>query len=120
MQRVGERLDQLAQSLHELRDRRDAAVDAGRAARSREAARNAVEMVNTRLAEAQAELEGLRTAMHNRGVIEQAKGMLMLRLQVDENQAFEYLRALSNRTNRKLADVASEVILTRAGESAME
>lgn len=69
-----------------------------------------------RLTQLQAEVEGLRLAMRNRGVIEQAKGMLMLRLGLDEDAAFEHLRVRSNRTNRKLIDVAAEVVRTRAGE----
>lgn len=72
---------------------------------------------SARLVALQAELDDLRIAMRNRGVIEQAKGMLMIRLQVDENTAFEYLRTLSNTTNRKLAEVAADVVRTRAGES---
>lgn len=72
---------------------------------------------DARVAELQAELAGLRVAMRDRGVIEQAKGMLMVRLQVDEDQAFDYLRTLSNTTNRKLSEVAGEVVRTRAGES---
>lgn len=115
---VHERLDQVSRSLQELSARREAAVQVGQVARSREAARGgAIELERARLTEIQAELDGLRIAMRNRGVIEQAKGMLMLRLKVDEEQAFDYLRKLSNTSNRKLVDVAIEVVRTRAGES---
>jgi AmiR/NasT family two-component response regulator len=69
-----------------------------------------------RLQELQAELDGLRAAMRHRGVIEQAKGMLMVRLQLDEDTAFEQLRTLSNTANRKLSDVAADVVRTRAGD----
>lgn len=61
--------------------------------------------------------EQLTQAMQSRAVIEQAKGMLMLRLQVDEDAAFGALRSMSNATNRKLFEVAADVIRTRAGES---
>lgn len=114
---VHERLDQVSRSLQELSARREAAVQAGQVARSREAARGAIELERARLTEIQAELDGLRVAMRNRGVIEQAKGMLMLRLKVDEEQAFDYLRKLSNTSNRKLVDVATDVVRTRAGDS---
>lgn len=70
-----------------------------------------------RLAECEAELDGLRDAMRHRAVIEQAKGMLMVRLQVDEDQAFDYLRTLSNTRNSKLAEIAAVVVRTRAGET---
>jgi response regulator NasT len=62
------------------------------------------------------ELDGLRAAMANRSVIEQAKGMLMLRLEFDEAAAFAYLREASNRANRKVAEIASDVVRTRAGQ----
>jgi hypothetical protein len=62
------------------------------------------------------ELEGLSIAMVNRGVIEQAKGMLMLRLKIDEDKAFAYLREMSNRTNRRVVEIAADVVNTRAGE----
>jgi hypothetical protein len=68
--------------------------------------------------ELQAEVDGLRRALTNRSVIEQAKGMLMLRLQIDDAAAFSYLREASNRTNRRLAEIAAEVVRTRAGETA--
>jgi AmiR/NasT family two-component response regulator len=71
--------------------------------------------MSLRLREAEAELAGLRIAMASRGVIERAKGMLMLRLCVDEGAAFEYLREASMRLNRPLADVAADVVDTRAG-----
>ncbi|HUR74823.1 MAG TPA: ANTAR domain-containing protein [Sporichthya sp.] len=117
LQRVNERLELVARSLKELDQRREAARQANETARSREAARTAIDLAHARLAEVQGELEGLRTAMRNRGVIEQAKGMLMVRLQVDEDKAFDYLRTMSNTTNRKLSDVAADVVRTRAGET---
>jgi AmiR/NasT family two-component response regulator len=119
LQQVHERLDSVSRSLEELRARREAARQAGAAARSREAARNSIEMANAKLVEIQAELDGLRIAMRNRAMIEQAKGMLMVRLQIDESKAFDYLRSLSNQTNRKLADVAADVVRTRAGETGL-
>jgi hypothetical protein len=59
-----------------------------------------------------AEIHGLRRAMLNRSVIEQAKGMLMLRLGVDEEQAFVALSRLSQRTHVKVAEV-SQLLITK-------
>ncbi len=59
----------------------------------------------------------LRIAMESRAVIEQAKGVLMAQQGVDAEQAFEILRAASQRANRKLRDVASGVVAsTRPGD----
>ena len=52
----------------------------------------------------------LRIAMESRAVIEQAKGVLMAQQGVDAEQAFEILRAASQRANRKLRDIAAGVV----------
>lgn len=119
LQQVHERLDCVSRSLEELRPRREASRQAGGATPSPGAARHSIEVANARLAEIQAELDGLRIAMRNRALIEQAKGMLMVRLQIDESTAFDYLRTMSNRSNRKLVDVAGDVVRTRAGEDGL-
>lgn len=51
-----------------------------------------------------------RTALSNRDVIGQAKGMLMERFNVDAVAAFELLRRLSQDANVKLAQVAERVV----------
>jgi H2-forming N5,N10-methylenetetrahydromethanopterin dehydrogenase-like enzyme len=56
------------------------------------------------------EIDGLRTAMLTRGVIEQAKGMLMLERQVDSDAAFAMLVQLSQTSHRKLVDVATALV----------
>jgi AmiR/NasT family two-component response regulator len=111
------RLGEIAASLDELEHRREAVAVAARTGRA--AARSYVEVLRTRLAEAEAELDGLRIAMATRGVIERAKGMLMLRLSVDEDTAFEQLREASMRLNRRVADIAADVVNTRAGADVM-
>ena len=58
------------------------------------------------------ELAQLRTAMKSRAVIEQAKGRLMERHQIDEDQAFTLLTHASQKTNIKLRDVAAELLRT--------
>jgi GAF domain-containing protein len=52
----------------------------------------------------------LREAMASRAVIEQAKGVVMARQGVDAEAAFELLRRSSQHANRKLRDVAAEVV----------
>jgi GAF domain-containing protein len=52
----------------------------------------------------------MRVAMESRAVIEQAKGVLMAQRHVDAEQAFEILRAASQRYNRKLRDIALGIV----------
>lgn len=52
----------------------------------------------------------LQDAIGSRDVIGQAKGILMAREQVDAEGAFEMLRTVSQRSNRKLREVAQLVI----------
>lgn len=59
------------------------------------------------------EIDQLGTAMHNRTIIGQAQGILMYWLDIDADQAFDYLRRMSSHCNRKLVDVAAEVARTR-------
>jgi AmiR/NasT family two-component response regulator len=56
-----------------------------------------------------AELRGLRGAFGRRAVIERAKGILMERHHVDEDAAFALLRRQSERSGRKVGDVALAV-----------
>ena len=55
------------------------------------------------------QIDQLGAAMHNRTVIGQAQGILMGRLDIDADQAFDYLRRASMDGNRKLVDVAREI-----------
>jgi GAF domain-containing protein len=54
----------------------------------------------------------MRRAMASRGVIEQAKGILMERYKITAEQAFTLLTHASQRTNVKLRDVAEELTTT--------
>ena len=54
--------------------------------------------------------EQMRTAMASRALIEQAKGVLVAQEQVSAEQAFERLVRRSQNANRKLRDVAAEVV----------
>lgn len=58
--------------------------------------------------------EQLESALSTRDRIGQAKGIIMERYDVDDVRAFEMLRALSQESNSKLADIAQRVIDTRA------
>ncbi len=57
-----------------------------------------------------AEYHNLQGAFGRRAVIEQAKGILMARHSVNADKAFELLREHSQRTGRKLADVAAAIV----------
>jgi response regulator NasT len=57
-----------------------------------------------------AEYHDLEGAFSRRAVTERAKGILMERHGVDEQEAFSLLREQSRRTNRKIIDVAESVV----------
>jgi GAF domain-containing protein len=66
------------------------------------------------LAAAKAELSGaladqLQTALDSRGLIERAKGALMEREHLDDQEAFTHLRRAARSSGRKLSVVAGEV-----------
>ena len=52
-------------------------------------------------------------AMEHRTVIGQAEGILMERLRIDAEQAFAYLRRMSQTENRKLITICNEIVETR-------
>ena len=57
-----------------------------------------------------AEYQSLQGAFGRRAVIEQAKGILMARHAIDQDQAFQMLRQHSQRNGRKLIDIAEAVV----------
>ena len=57
-----------------------------------------------------AEYSSLEGAFARRAVIERAKGIMMSRQEIDEQRAFELMRAQSQRTGRKLYDIAEAVV----------
>jgi AmiR/NasT family two-component response regulator len=57
-------------------------------------------------------VEGLEEALLSRDVIGQAKGILMERLHITSDQAFDQLRIASQRINRKVRDIAVELAET--------
>lgn len=52
----------------------------------------------------------LRKALETRTIIGQAQGVLMARQGINGDQAFDILRRASQRTNRKLRDIAAEIV----------
>jgi AmiR/NasT family two-component response regulator len=58
----------------------------------------------------------MRQAMENRAVIEQAKGMLIAAHGCSPEEAFQMLSAHSQRTNRKVREVATAMV-ERAGKA---
>jgi GAF domain-containing protein len=54
--------------------------------------------------------EHLDIAMRSRAVIEQAKGILMSQRRCDATEAFSLLAAASQRSNRKLRDIAQAIV----------
>jgi len=54
----------------------------------------------------------LQTALESRAVIDQAKGILMERYKMTPDQAFQALARVSMHTNRKVRDVADDLVRT--------
>jgi AmiR/NasT family two-component response regulator len=57
------------------------------------------------------EAADLRQALEDRKVIEQAKGILMKRASLDENEAFRRLQKLASEESRKLIDVSRMILV---------
>lgn len=71
----------------------------------------AVAVHNMHLYESSRDLaEHLDVAMRSRAVIEQAKGILMSQRRCDANEAFGLLAAASQRSNRRLRDIAQAIV----------
>ena len=75
-------------------------------ARGREELQSSIDISLERFAEYHA-LEG---AFGRRAITERAKGILMERHGLDEQEAFRLLREQARRTNRKIVDVAASVL----------
>jgi response regulator NasT len=56
------------------------------------------------------EATDLRQALADRKIIERAKGILMKRAGLDEQNAFRRLQKLASEKNRKLVDIASMIV----------
>ena len=56
--------------------------------------------------------DNLQVALESRAVIDQAKGILMERHKLTADQAFQAMAAVSMRANRKLRDIAEQLVRT--------
>ncbi|MEH3155206.1 MAG: GAF and ANTAR domain-containing protein [Gordonia paraffinivorans] len=61
--------------------------------------------------------DALRAALHNRAPIEQAKGIIMADHGVDADRAFAVLRSRSQNTNRRVRDIAADLIASRTRDA---
>jgi hypothetical protein len=59
------------------------------------------------------EIDQLREALDSRGIIGQAMGILMERYGIDADRAFAVLKRYSQHRNRKLRDVARDLVEQR-------
>ncbi len=71
--------------------------------------------VHTALGECQDEVDDLRAALESRPVIDQAKGVLVARHGCTPDRAFEMLSRASQRENRKVRDLAADVVASEQG-----
>lgn len=78
-------------------------------------ASGALALVEERSSEARL-TEQLQEALASRSVIDQALGVVMAQRKVDSEDAFAVLRTASSRTNRKLRDLASEIVEQASGK----
>lgn len=69
-----------------------------------------IEGLRVELERLRRERDQLQTALESRVVIEQAKGVLAERLQITAEDAFEVLRSAARSAQRKLREVAAEVV----------
>jgi hypothetical protein len=81
---------------------------------------NVLAELEARLAALADENAQLRFALESRIVIEQAKGVLMERLDLRADVAFELLRAAARSSRTKLHAIAAEVVASRVMPPALE
>lgn len=80
------------------------------------AAQAAVALANAELYQGALRLtKQLTEALESRGVIEQAKGILMEREHCTADEAFEMLKTASQHLNKKVRDIASEIVVSSHG-----
>ncbi|HEX2547124.1 MAG TPA: nitrate- and nitrite sensing domain-containing protein [Ramlibacter sp.] len=111
----------IAQARTELRDQRAMLEALARESSQAEAAagygphleRSILAMVQDQSRRLQAmgdELEAVRASLHERKVVERAKGLLMAHRQLSEDEAYKALRQLAMNQNKRLVDVAQAVL----------
>lgn len=70
-------------------------------------------LLRMKLDDAEQQIDQLLHALASRVVIGQAQGLLMERMRLDSDQAFAYLKRASMNANRKLINIADEIVRTR-------
>ncbi len=97
-------------------EREDGFADAHRAVAGRFAAQAAAVLANAQAYwDARSLGENLTEAMKTRATIEQAKGIIMAQSKIGPDAAFEVLRDASQHQNRKLRDIAQELVDRHSG-----
>lgn len=71
-----------------------------------------LQQLRAQLAEAQARADNLEIALHTRRVIGAAAGIVMSQYRLTIDAAVDVLRAISQHTNRKVRDIAEDVLCT--------
>ena len=69
-----------------------------------------VQQQSRRLQEMRSELDTVRAALNERKVVERAKGLLMAKRKLSEDEAYKMLRQTAMQQNRRLLDVAESVL----------
>lgn len=100
---AGDRSDSFDDRARSRKAREEAASDRERAADDRDRAAQEA-------AKQQHHLDGLRTALDSRLIIGRAEGILMQRHNISCESAFAVLARFSQESNRKLRDVAAELV----------
>jgi DNA-directed RNA polymerase sigma subunit (sigma70/sigma32) len=73
---------------------------------------DALHGLEAELTRAREKIDNLEVALRTSRRIGQAIGIIMERMRVTEDQAFELLRRISQNRHRKLRDIADHVVLT--------
>jgi AmiR/NasT family two-component response regulator len=69
--------------------------------------------LRARIEELEAENENLRIGLASRIILEQAKGVLIERLDLPAEAVFELLRSAARRSRMKIHDLAAEILKSR-------
>ena len=79
-----------------------------------------LERLHARVAELEEQNENLRIGLASRILVEQAKGVLIERLDLPADAIFELLRSASRRSRMKIHDLAAEILKSRVTPAYIE
>jgi AmiR/NasT family two-component response regulator len=77
-------------------------------------------LLEQRVSEVEVENANLRTALASRIVVEQAKGVLIERLDLPPEAVFELLRAAARRSRRTVHAIGAEILASRTSPAYIE